>query len=1153
MTTLTNREKAMRGLDHLQSGIAPWVDMRMGTQVPAGKDWVELMSAADSTRFGATKTYSRDDVRFLLRVITERHQVFRNDLSRAQAALASELRESSNATFHGEKLSSDDTHRILDTAERLLQAIGAVDDAAAVAELRQMHQREVFEKQTRNILRQRTTAVAATATVAGTTIKPWREVVTPHKDVLTGRFSSSEFAADLHAVATGTAQDAPEYTDPTQFFARTFLTSGLNELLRRAVQRLAGQSGSPVVNLQTQFGGGKTHSMLALYHLFSRTPSRGLTQGIQDLVHEALPDAEFSDEVDPLGDLDVRRVALVGTWLSSGEPNTKNGRPGIRTLWGELAWQLGGPDPADRLAAYERVRNSDELGVPAGEALSSLVQDTIASGSKILVLIDEWVAYARLLVGRDDLPAGTFEAQFTFAQHLTELAKTTPGMMLVVSIPASDTLDNGGGGSALEVGGPNGTAALERLQQVIGRTADDWRPANNVESFEIVRRRLFEEPDAAALADIAAVSKQYIKFYRDNGGMFPSDTTTGGYEARVRAAYPVHPELFDRLYEDWSTLPKFQRTRGVLQLMSHVIHALWVSDDRSPLITPGTVPIGTPEVTGEITKLLDDSWKTVVEADVDGETSTPAAIDAERPSFGNRALTRRIARTVFVGSIGTVGTAHRGLDKQHVRLGTAVPGDALSHIGDARELLGQRATYFYEDGDRFWYDRSASVARLATERAAGYLEADVHAEITDLLHVEARTKDTFAGVHAGVQDTGEVPDDGGLRLAVLHPRFTWSHEKTSSAAAFAADLLTRSGTAQRRHRNMLVMVCADAGRMPDLDGVIREYMAWRSIADDPESLALTIPQANQARTRVARLKAAVDVRLRSTFTAALVPAQEASGHPENHFVRIGEGRGTLAERVAEKITSEGLLVRQLGLALLHMRLTGPLSSAWATGHVRMGDLWSWYTEYPYLQRLTSRSVLEDAVLAVSGSFVWQDEGFALAAGLDESTGRYIGLWIPGDVPEPAIVPDTWYLVRPDRATTQRAAETSTAATAHALSPATRSAPSDAGAIPRPAVSRGEPDGQGDDTDVEHGSSGRPSGTLRRFYGTKTLDPVTYVKDWNLLREELISALTAAEGTSIEITVDIQATNPGGFPEHTIRTVRENAETLGLDQKGFESE
>ncbi len=141
---------------------------------------------------------------------------------------------------------------------------------------------------------------------------------------------------------------------------------------------------------------------------------------------------------------------------------------------------------------------------------------------------------------------------------------------------------DGAGATALEVGGPNGLEALERLQNVVRRVADQWRPATAQESFEIVRRRLFEEPDAAAQRDIAAVARQFVTYYATHLGEFPREAADMDYERRIRNAYPIHPELFDRLYEDWSTLERFQRTRGVLRLMSAVVHALWKAQDSGP-------------------------------------------------------------------------------------------------------------------------------------------------------------------------------------------------------------------------------------------------------------------------------------------------------------------------------------------------------------------------------------------------------------------------------------------------------------------------------------------------------------------------------------------------------------------------------------------
>ncbi|WP_131813959.1 DUF499 domain-containing protein, partial [Mycolicibacter kumamotonensis] len=224
-------------------------------------------------------------------------------------------------------------------------------------------------------------------------------------------------------------------------------------------------------------------------------------------------------------------------------------------------------------------------------------------------------AYARQLYGRDDLAGGTFDTQFTFAQLLTEAAKAVPGVLVVISIPASARDDDGHGEfSEEEVGGENGREALRRLQNIVRRVAEQWKAANAEESFEIVRRRLFTAPDGQALAQINATAAAVVKFYRDHHGEFPSEASDNAYLDRIKATYPVHPELFDRLYQDWSTLERFQRTRGVLRLMNTIVGALWRKGDTAPLIMPGSVPLTESEVLTEITQYLEDQWKAIIDA-----------------------------------------------------------------------------------------------------------------------------------------------------------------------------------------------------------------------------------------------------------------------------------------------------------------------------------------------------------------------------------------------------------------------------------------------------------------------------------------------------------------------------------------------------------
>ncbi len=286
-----------------------------------------------------------------------------------------------------------------------------------------------------------------------------------------------------------------------------------------------------------------------------------------------------------------------------------------------LAARLGRGGLTEARKAFDRVRADDERATSPGDVLRDLLNDY----GPALILIDEWVAYARQLHDEGDLPGGSFETHFTFAQAMTESAKLAKQCLLVVSLPASDTTGSPHAvADDVEVGGERGRAALDRLRNAVGRLESSWRPASAEEGFEIVRRRLFE-PISSREQFVArdAVARAFFDMYRTQQQEFPPEAHDPEYEKRLKAAYPIHPEVFDRLYGDWSTLVKFQRTRGVLRLMAAVIHSLWEKGDRNPLIMPGNIAVDDQRVQFELTRYLSDNWVPVIEKDVDGPNALP--------------------------------------------------------------------------------------------------------------------------------------------------------------------------------------------------------------------------------------------------------------------------------------------------------------------------------------------------------------------------------------------------------------------------------------------------------------------------------------------------------------------------------------------------
>lgn len=1114
--TLTNHDRITKALDILRDGLRPFIERELKAKY--GKYWITKATEGweRDLKWPANAELPELDSAPLLRLMWEQwNNVFKETLGFTERSLVSELREVRNKWAHQNPFSTDDAYRALDSAARLLTAISA-PQADELEKMKMELLRVRFDEQARAEKRKAaSTAVESTVTGA---LRPWREVVNPHKDVASGRYQQAEFAADLWQVHLG--EGTAEYRDPVEFFRRTFLTESLQRLLTTALRRFTEGSGDPVVQLQTNFGGGKTHSMLALYHLFSGANPSDLL-GIESVLHTvgattALPK--------------VKRVVLVGNKLSPGNPVTKPDGTVVHTLWGELAWQLGGP------TAYARVRADDERATSPGDVLRELFNDY----GPCLVLIDEWVAYARQLHDQSDLPGGSFETHFTFAQALTESAKLAKHCLLVISLPSSDTAGSPHTqANDVEVGGVRGRAALDRLRNAIGRVEAAWRPASAEEGFEIVRRRLFEpliSQEQFVTRD--TVAKAFFDHYRTQASEFPPECHEADYERRLKAAYPIHPEIFDRLYTDWSTLVKFQRTRGVLRLMAAVIHSLWEKGDRNPLILPGNLPIDDPRVQFELTRYLSDNWVPVLEKDVDGPHALPLRLDGEVPNLGKYAASRRVARTIYLGSAPTVAAANRGLEDRRVKLGCVMPGEAPAVFGDALRRLSAAATYLYQDGSRYWYSTQPTVTKLADDRAEQLLrEPDqVAAELEKRLRANLSKAGDFSRIHALPHSSADVPDDPDARLVVLGLEHPHSKGQESLAQAQATAILETRGSAPRQCRNTLAFLAVDKTRLQDLDEAVRRYLAWTSILKDKEVLDLSPFQTKQAETQQANADSIVTARLPEAYQWLLVPTQEKPQSAVEWQAFRLTGPDPLAVRASKKLRNDELLITSFAPSRLRLELDAiPL---WRGDHVSIKQLVEDFARYTYLPRLKNPEVLLQAIRDGLSLPSWAQDSFAYAESYDSAAGRYRGLRVQS---APADPDSTALLVQPAVAAKQLAAEAAPAPTASTPTAIPTAGTSPTSASPTPTVGR----------------SPQPTAPaakkLTRFHGTVTLDTLRAGRDAGRIADEVIAHLSSLPGATVTITLEIAAQLPNGTPEQVVRTVTENSRTLKFESFGFEEE
>ena len=1084
---MANSERVGKALDLLRDGMRPKCEETW--EGFFGEGWLEVVNQRLHNPQADPTT---GDIQFLFNGMKGTwNDVFGHAFGPDVRALVFDLSKVRNTWAHQGTFTTDDALRALDSMERLLGEFGDTDNRQAIKTLRRELMRQMFDEESRS--ERRKTAAKPTEGQPQAGLTPWREIITPHADVASGRFDQAEFAADLFEVAHGDADD--EYQDPKAFFARTYLTEGLRDLLVGATRRLSGGGGDPVIELQTNFGGGKTHSMIALYHLASGVAAKDLAGVGEALSAEGL--------TLPNG---INRAVLVGQTISPAAPEPVEQGIELHTLWGRLAYQLGGRD------GYELVRTDDENGTNPGAALKTLFQRY----GPAVVLIDEWVAYARQLRDGGDgerLAGGDFDTQFTFAQFLTEAAAAVPNVVVLVSIPASD----------IEVGGDRGKTALEKLKNVVTRKAAQWQPASPDESFEIVRRRLFDPipDDRAKIRD--GVIRAFAEMYRDQHTEFPSGVSEAEYRRRMELSYPIHPELFDRLFGDWSALDKFQRTRGVLRLMAIAISQLWQRGDQSLLIMPGNLPMDSGALVSEMKKYLEEGWDPVIKSDVDGENALPLRIDNDNKHFGRISATRRAARTVYMGSAARPDGS-RGVDVKRVVLGCVQPGEPVGQFADALKRLSGQATHLYVDGAQYWYSLQPNVTRVAADRAASnFSDRDADDEVKHRLSNQP-DRGNFAAIQVFAEGPGDVPDDDdGVRLVVLSPSVTHSpNDELSPAVELASKVLAQRDGGPRLNRNLLVFTAAAANRLSELRAAARLYLAWDSIVHDSVVLDLTEHQKRQAISKVDELSQQVDSLIAETFTLVITPSQQPGTSEITWDTTKATTQGHIGARISKKLATEEKLIATYGGVRVKMDVDR--YDLWSDRHdIAVADLWATYARYPHMPRLASFDVLSGAVSDGTSNMNWRAETFGYADAHDDDS------WVGVRTGEHVTPRVSGLLVHPDHV------------------PAKQDEKGDDSEDGTGGGKSAGGGGKGTGTSGGGGSGGKDTPTKTQFYAQFDLDPVRAIKELG----EILEHVTARLGAGVELHLEVRAKNTEGYDDATQRIVSENASNLGSVAAEFE--
>ena len=933
---------------------------------------------------------------------------------------------------------------------------------------------------------------------AGPTLKPWRHVMRPKGDVAEGSFVEADFAADLQQVVDGTAPAM--YGDPLEFFRCTYVTKGIRDLLVAATRRVNGKGGNPITQTKTGFGGGKTHSLIALYHLMNSTDE------LLD-APDASTKAEFlqilSDAgVDPDQRANAKVCALKGTWLSeTSNRRTDDGDP-LNTLWGEMAWQLGGQ------AAYETVGAAARRGTaPGGEELDNLFQLV----GPCVILMDELVNYAR----NADL-----DTIGTFVHNLTEAVNGRDNVALIVTLPVTAT----------EAGGPRGMEAMAVLENILNRmqAVTQVAQANNDEAFAVVRRRLFQEDHDEAARD--ETCRAFYRMYQRGAGDYPPEARETRYLERLRECYPIHPEIFDRLYEDWSLYHQFQRTRGVLRMMAQTISRLCADGDTSPLIMPGNMPFSESAISEEFVRLLGPQWDAVM-GEVDRENSRTHTIDRQKPErFGSvGGAARRTARAVFLGS--ATQKAVRGVTARQVNLGVVAPGNGTAVYAEAIHTMDGELYHFYRGNDsRYYFDSEENLNKVANDRAAELGNEALDAEIIRRLN-EFNQRNPNRAVIACPQSPADVRDDDFVRLVILRPdqpRPSRSAENDHASETAKAMLSTWGNEVRRTRPNTLLFLAASSDGVREMRSAARRFLAWDSIINGNRRVAnLTGDRQNQSRSQQQEANRALQNTLGNAYRWTMAPSQPIPQNAEydtDNWRQIGT-QPDIAANAFQRFAADELLVDTLSPEALNQRLKERLWSAPNPRyHVTVDELWDLLTHNVYLGlRLRDRQVLEQCL----------NEGiksgtFGRADGYDATIDEYRNL-VRGirDSSAPYQVPPltgSTLIVEPDIAQLHLDEEP----VPMGKGPDDREPPPVPEPQPKPTPT--------------------PEPRLpRRLVARKAVaqqDAVSY--DFNAtIRDEIVRVMAAA-GCSVTVEVTVTISNEDGISENIARSLRDNSSLLGID-------
>lgn len=732
------------------------------------------------------------DFHHLKAVAIKYKDLFREDFGKDANKLPTwfeEIAEARHKCNHFQEVEERDIRRAFDI---MVDLVSTLKMKELKVELEKLQKDEVIEVK-----------VAKDVVVAGGLV-PWFKNVTPHLDIRQGNLDESVFAANLAEVALGHGREV--YQNPGVFFSKTFFTSGLKNIAKRVIKGLNGEEDAEnrVISLQTGFGGGKTHTLISLYHIAKSGNKLGNLFHTQSLL-------------DYIGKPDFESASIAVFTNSTNDPT--QGRKvdeeiTIRTIWGELAYQLAGKE------GYNIIRPNDENRT----APKGLFKNVLKATSNALILIDELADYCVAASGVQVGSSTLSDQTISFIQELSETVASMNKCVVVATLPASvEEVANSEKASQI----------LNSLANRLGRVGADTKPVADEEIFEVIRRRLFE--DLGSTEAIDSTINKYFALYNEFKTEVPDYASRSEYKERIKKSYPFHPELIDVFRVKWASNHNFQRTRGVLRLLASIISDLW---KRQGSLTGVNALIHISDVnfanldalSGQLKKLYGNGYDAVISADVSGNSSNAFRIDKSKKELGDFNLAEGLASAILLGSFGSSGS-NKGTSVQELKLATIKP-NSFNHnyIHTALDLLEENAHYLYYSTTghkRYWFHTKPNINILINQAKGDIKDIDIEAEIIRRLKEKDRNIQQF---HLLVDPSEDIPEQQKPTLIILSPKYLANPDQfNGNTKPIIEKIATKKGNSERIYRNtMLFLVCSEV-TYGKLQSDIRDYLACTKI------------------------------------------------------------------------------------------------------------------------------------------------------------------------------------------------------------------------------------------------------------------------------------------------------------------------------------